>query len=82
MLRPQVWTRLFLHGFLHGSSRVARDVVAQTLRPLPVIQPQLAAVLWLAGDDSLIDALVLASDQQKLLPPPVGIQTEEDVKAG
>jgi len=47
-------------------------------RPLPVLPPHLAAVLRLAARDSLVDGLVLTAHQQKLLPPLVGIQTEEE----
>lgn len=68
------WTNLFLCE----PSGVSGNIVPPTLRPLPVIQPQLPAVLWLARRDSLVDGLILTADQQKLLPPFVGVQTEEE----
>lgn len=69
-----VWT----HLSIGESSGVLGDVIPPALRPLPVIQPQLAAVLGLAGRDPLVDGLILTADQQELLPPPVSVQTEED----
>lgn len=68
------WT----HLFVHEPSRILGDVVPPALRPLPVVQPQLVAVLRLAGHDPLVDGLVLMADQQKLLPPLVSIQTGGD----
>lgn len=70
------WT----HLFLCEPSGVSGNVVPPTLRPLPVIQPQLPTVLWLARCDSLVDSLILTADQQKLLPPFVGVQTEEETQ--
>lgn len=54
-----VWT----HLFLCEPSGVSGNIVPPTLRPLPVIQPQLPAVLWLATRDSLVDGLILLADQ-------------------
>lgn len=71
-----VWT----HLFVHKPMRVSGDIVPPTLRPLPVIQPQLAAVLRLATRNSMVNGVILTTHQQQLLPPLASIQTERRVK--
>ena len=63
------------HLLVLDPSRVASDVLSSTLFPLPVVQPQLPAVLRLAGRDSLVDGLVLIGHMQQLIPPLLSVQT-------
>lgn len=71
---------VWAHLFVREPVRVSGDVVPPTLRPLPVIQPQLAAVLRLATCDSTVNVVVLTTHQQHLLPPLASIQAERRVK--
>lgn len=71
-----VWT----HLFVHKPMRVSGDVVPPTLRPLPVIQPQPAAVLRLPTRNSMVNGVILTTHQQQLFPPLASIKTERRVK--